>query len=236
MKIFDVNIVNNIFDVSRNKPKKITPPLLYIRNFDKDVVEIGNFRVQETEFGTIKRLPNGKFDELIFDKPVNLHKAFQLVRKAQDKYNICYGGKKVNDRLNRLEESEFIDKFKGKKFIKFVGASSKISAFELENGNVLKLSEKPHFALRDNVEDFDAPIWESGNYDGKYFYYIQKRCDKSNITLKDVENFEKRIKSYGYNVTDMGLGQIGRGEDGKLYLIDYECAIPATEDIEFLFD
>ena len=235
MKIFDVNSVNNIFDVSRNKPKKITPPLLYIRNFDKDVVEIGNFRVQETEFGTIKRLPNGKLDELIFDKPVNLHKAFQLVRNAQDKYNICYGGKKANERLNRLEESEFINKFKGKKFTKFVGAGSKISAFELENGNVLKLSEKPHFALRDNVEDFDAPILESGNYDGKYFYYIQKRCDKSNITLKDVENFEKIIKSYGYNVTDMGLGQIGRGEDGKLYLIDYECAIPATDDIEFLF-
>lgn len=79
--------------------------------------------------------------------------------------------------------------------------------------------------MRNKTEDFDAQVLKKGTIKKQYFYYIQKKYSKKGVTQHDVDLMEKKILSKGYIANDLYEGQIGKDKDGKIYLIDPECAV-----------
>lgn len=189
--------------------------------------------VLKTAFGTIRYLKNGKLSELEFNKALTLHDALEQVKKAQHGYNICGYGLARNDSKLDCLANAFDLRLQNMKFTKFLGAGGTALALENQDGNVVKLCFQDQFKMRQELEDFDAPVYRKGHIYKRYFYYVQEKCSKEGITQKHVDQMEKRITDKGYIVTDLFEDQLGFGKDGKVYLIDPECAHHPMKENEF---
>lgn len=189
--------------------------------------------VLKTVFGTIRYLKNGKLSEFEFNKALSLQDALEQVKKAQHNYNICgYGLARNDSKLDSLANA-FDLRLKKMKFTKFLGAGGTALALENQDGNVVKLCFEDQFKMRQGSEEFDAPVYRKGNIYKRYFYYVQEKCSKEGIAQKHVDQMEKRIIDKGYIVTDLFEDQIGFGKDGKIYLLDPQCAHHPLKESEF---
>ena len=123
-------------------------------------------------------------------------------------------------------------RFKNMKFTGFLGSGYSALALENQDGNIVKFCTDDHFAMRNKTEDFDAQVLKKGTIKKQYFYYIQKKYSKKGVTQHDVDLMEKKILSKGYIANDLYEGQIGKAKDGKIYLIDPECAVDPAKKAE----
>lgn len=178
----------------------------------------------KTDFGTINYSKDKSFSNIEFKKPLSLKEAFTGVKHLQDEYKIHKYGLATYGYAYKSFVENFSEEFKDMKFTKYLGAGNRAFAFENEEGNVLKLSEYSHFPFDRPVEDFDASVTIRGKC-----YYIHEKCSRENITQKHVDIMTKRIEEKGYEAFDMSVDQIGFDKNGKLVLLDPECARDAEK-------
>lgn len=124
--------------------------------------------------------------------------------------------------MTDLSGSEILDT----KITKLLGSGSTAIVFETEDGKVLKITDGNQFRMNRPVEDFDAPIYKRGKC-GHTHYYLEEKCSNRGLTVEFVEMIREKIKEKGYRIYDLDefdVHQIGLSKEGKLYLVDHECA------------
>lgn len=112
------------------------------------------------------------------------------------------------------------------KIKKFLAQGSSAIVFETEDNRILKLTKGNHFPLNRPPEEFDVPILKKGKI-GKIYYYLEEKLYQHELSEPFVEEIKERIKNKGYKTFDIydgDINQIGLSKDGKLYLLDPECA------------
>lgn len=196
---------------------------VFKRSLNKDIFERTSDKVLQTKYGTV-HYHNGKFVYLEFNKSKNLKDTLKAIKYVQNKYDLLSYGISRYEHTYKDFEKAFGDKFKDMKFVRYLGAGNSAMAIENEEGKVLKLSALNQFALDRKPEKFDARIYESGTTDSGYHYYLQEKCDITKIKKDDIGKISKMIEDAGYTPFDMSEDQIGIANDGKVYLIDPECA------------
>lgn len=118
------------------------------------------------------------------------------------------------------------EKLANTKIKKFIMQGSRAIVFETDDNRILKLTIGNHFPLNRPVEDFDVPIYEKGKI-GKIHYYLEEKLYQHGLSKPFVDTIKERIKNKGYRTFDIfdgDINQIGLSKDGKLYLLDPECA------------
>ncbi|MBR1424672.1 hypothetical protein IJ579_03825 [bacterium] len=109
---------------------------------------------------------------------------------------------------------------------RYVGRGVCAIVFETADGDILKLTEGSHFPLGRPHECFDVPIFRKGKA-GKVTYYFEEKLMQHDLNKYFVLKVKEMIAKCGYKASDLGeydIHQIGISDDGKLYLIDPECA------------
>ena len=194
-----------------------------IKPLTKDVFEKHNTKNIKIDYGTLNYGKDNKFIDFTFDKPQNLKDTFQILKHIEDTYKISKYGLLTYSHIYKSFVEDFEEKFKDMKFVRFLGVGNNAIALENTEGKVLKLTSSDTFEFRGGKEDFDANIFEVGK--GKrFYYYIQEKCSKENLSQSDVDTMSKMIEEKGYTAFDMSTDQIGFNSSGKLCLIDPECA------------
>lgn len=118
------------------------------------------------------------------------------------------------------------EKLSNIKIKNFLAQGSSAIVFETDDNKILKLTKGNHFPLNRPTEDFDVPIYEKGKI-GKIHYYLEEKLYQHGLSEPFVETIKERIKNKGYRTFDIfdgDINQIGLSKDGKLYLLDPECA------------
>ena len=176
-----------------------------------------------------------------FKKPLSLSDSIEITQNATKEYNMQQYGLINDNKAIDLLKYSFAPEFKYMKFTKYLGSGRNVIVFENENGNAVKLCTRNHFAFRDTnrLEDFDAPVLKKGRVNN-FSYYIQEKCSKEDIEKKHIFLMEKMMKDKGYMVFDLCESQLGFGKNGKLYLLDAECArapqkIRESKDLDFYY-
>lgn len=141
-------------------------------------------------------------------------------------HNVC-GYKHVADNIDELmyniEKNPELSQIK---IAKRIGSGASAIVYEIEDGDVLKLTKGSHYPLFRPHEEFDVPIKKEGKA-GKIHYYIEEKLYQHSLHEGFVQDIKNRITNKGYKVYDLGnfdINQIGFSKEGKLYLLDPECA------------
>lgn len=182
----------------------------------------------------------GEPNRIIFKKPVTVTEALDSILntpKAAIKKRL----------LSKLHTEEALyamkvdlERIKGLKDIKIkqlYGMGVYALAFETTDGKILKISGKSHFPGNRKPASFDLPILKSGK-SGYTYYYLEEKVSQGDLTQEELRKFVKGIKAKGYTMKDYLIHinldgsddvikeeQFGRAKDGKIYLIDPDCAI-----------
>ncbi len=159
--------------------------------------------------------------QIEYKKPIPLYKALvALHRTEQNNVPILSDDDVFIHEVIKNHEISSV------KVVKFVGKGSSAVVFETEDGNILKLTTGNHFPLNRPIEDFDTPIFKKGKI-GKIRYYFEEKLYQHGLTNGFVDIVRDMIKQKGYktyDLYDMDIQQIGISKEGKLYLLDPECA------------
>ena len=118
------------------------------------------------------------------------------------------------------------EKLSNIKIKNFLAQGSSAIVFETEDNRILKLTKGNHFPLNRPPEEFDVPILKKGKI-GEIHYYIEEKLYQHGFSEPFVEEIKAKIKNKGYKTFDIydgDINQIGLSKDGKLYLLDPECA------------
>lgn len=215
--ILSVNNYTRILDTGKTfKPA-------FKRSVSNDSFENTSDRITQTKYGTI-HYHNGKFMYFDFSRPKNLKDALKAIKYVNEKYKLSEYGVATYDYTYKNYERAFAKKFDNMKFIRYLGSGNTAMALENTEGKVLKLSARNQFGFDRKPEKFDARVYENGTTEDGYYYYIQEKCDRSRIKQEHIDKISQMIEDSGYNPFDMSEDQIGIAGDGKVYLIDPECA------------
>ena len=109
---------------------------------------------------------------------------------------------------------------------KFITTGSSAIVFETPDEKILKLTLGNHFPMNRPHEGFDVPVYEHTK-SGKVHCYIEEKLYQHGLSEIFVEEIKNCIKKKGYRTFDIydgDINQIGISKDGKLYLLDPECA------------
>ena len=145
-------------------------------------------------------------NEVVYKRPLTLTGALQECQKSD---------KRISATESRLDI-----------FLKNVGRGSSAVVFETSDGNILKLTETNHFPLNRPVQSFDVPIYKHGKA-GKIHYYVEEKLFQHGLSEGFVSIMKDMIKAAGlrpYDLLDGDVFQLGMSKEGKLYLLDPECA------------
>ena len=154
----------------------------------------------------------------------NVENTEKAIKYVNEKYKLSEYGVATYDYTYKNYERAFAKKFDNMKFIRYLGSGNTAMALENTEGKVLKLSARNQFGFDRKPEKFDARVYENGTTEDGYYYYIQEKCDRSRIKQEHIDKISQMIEDSGYNPFDMSEDQIGIAGDGKVYLIDPECA------------
>lgn len=137
-----------------------------------------------------------------------------------------------NDLEGRMGTDVFIKELEKNKNLsekpvtKFIGKGKSAFVFETPDGKILKLTFGNHFPMNRAQENFDAPIYEHSR-SGKVHCYLVEKLYQHGLSDVFVEEIKNRIRKKGYRTFDIydgDVNQIGISKEGKLYLLDPECA------------
>lgn len=128
-----------------------------------------------------------------------------------------------DDYIHNIEKSPELAETK---ILKRIGSGSSAIVYETEDGDILKLTKYRHYPIFRQQEDFDVPIKKQGKA-GKIHYYFEEKLYQHNLNEVFVRLIKDMIRDKGYEIYDLGdfdIHQIGMTKDGRLYLLDPECA------------
>ncbi len=151
----------------------------------------------------------------IFNEPVTLKDALHKIKQKYPLYPDIFEKEISKDSALALQ--------KVKTFL-CSGASALV--FETFDGRILKLTHGNHFPMNRPIESFDVPVYKKGRI-GKVYYYIEEKLYQHGLSDGFTEIVKDMIRHEGYRTSDMYDGathQIGISKDGRLYLLDPECA------------
>lgn len=157
-----------------------------------------------------------------YNTPVPL---IQVLRdlKAKEQHEHRMQDSSLDVFIKNVAKDEVLSSNKVKKYVQ---KGSSAIAFETPDGDILKLSIGNHFPMSRPQENFDVPIKKQGR-SGKVFYYLEEKLYQHGLSEGFVEVIREKIKENGYRPSDLDdydIHQIGMSKDGKLYLLDPECA------------
>ena len=109
---------------------------------------------------------------------------------------------------------------------KYLNKGSNALVFETPDGKILNLTLGNHFPMNRPVESFDVPVYEHRKI-GKVHCYLEEKLYQHGLSDVFVEEIKDSIRKKGYrpfDIYDGDINQIGLSKEGKLYLLDPECA------------
>ena len=147
----------------------------------------------------------------------------ETLQEEKSRYSSHYTANDIDLYINSINKNQ---KLAQTKITKKIGEGSSAIAYETEDGDILKLTRERHYPLLRPHEDFDVPIKKQGK-SGKIYYYFEEKLYQHNLNEGFTQQVIDMIKDKGYRVYDFDkydTHQIGISKDGKLYLLDPECA------------
>ena len=139
-------------------------------------------------------------------------------------------------------DDEFVENYVANKNLKIksllsMGCTALV--FETADGRILKVSPYNHFPDGRKPDDFDLPAFSGKS--GYTHYYLQEKVSQENLSQSELREFVESIEKRGYYLHDYTIkkvdsgnvieaaeeinpAQFGRAKNGKIYLIDPECA------------
>ena len=136
------------------------------------------------------------------------------------------------DPQNKAEADVFIKELAKNKALSekpvknFIAKGTSAFVFETPDEKILKLTLKNHLPMNRPHENFDVPVYEHFKC-GKIHCYLEEKLYQHGLSDGFVKEMKNSIKKTGYRTFDICEGdvnQIGFSKDGKLYLLDPECA------------
>lgn len=221
----------------------ITPVNSYKVNFSGkeyvlNTLSSSSKKVDNCHFENIAKLvchADGELKQIIYSTQQSITTAFTRLLQTKNKF--------IKDELkasfhSELEIQRIIKDLKksqqiGDLYVKSLyGLGATAFAFELSNGNILKITQYNHFPDDREPTDFDAPIYEKGKIGENTYYYIEEKLFQTNIEQDEIKELCDYIESQGYelrDIKDIRTGkylerQFGKDEKGNLYLCDPGCA------------
>lgn len=156
-----------------------------------------------------------------------------LIEALQDDKKSILTNKKLygyqylaNEYDNFIQNIEQSPELAQTKIEKRIASGFSALVYETEDGDILKLTKYEHYPMFRPQEDFDVPIKKHGKA-GKIHYYFEEKLYQHNLNECFVKIIKKMIENKGYKTWDLGdfdTHQIGMSKDGKIYLLDPECA------------
>lgn len=166
--------------------------------------------------------------KIIFSEPTGLKDICDYFMQPTILRQLSFNWRCIRD-LQGLKTSKFAET----KIKELIGMGASALAFLLENGNVLKITYGKH--LRRELENFDIPVYEQGVLLPNIYYYIEQYADTESVTKDEILELINKIRAMSYEVCDVYDSfwvkndsvrdfQFGKTPDGKVYLLDPECA------------
>lgn len=150
-----------------------------------------------------------------YPQPITLRKALSKISNNGDEFADVFM-KDVSSDANLASQN----------VKSYLNRGSAAIVFETADGQILKLTEGNHFPLNRPHESFDVPIYKKGHI-GNIYYYFEEKLYQHGLSDVFVEEVKRNIREKGYrtfDISDTAVHQIGLSKDGKLYLLDSECA------------
>ena len=160
-------------------------------------------------------------NEVVYKRQLTLTGALQECQKSDKR--ISATETRLDIFLKNVSKNEELSNIKVSKYL---GRGSSAVVFETSDGNILKLTETNHFPLNRPVQSFDVPIYKHGKA-GKIHYYVEEKLFQHGLSEGFVSIMKDMIKAAGlrpYDLLDGDVFQLGMSKEGKLYLLDPECA------------
>ena len=160
-------------------------------------------------------------NEVVYKRPLTLTGALQECQKSDKR--ISAAETRLDIFLKNVSKNEELSNIKVSKYL---GRGSSAVVFETSDGNILKLTETNHFPLNRPVQSFDVTIYKHGKA-GKIHYYFEEKLFQHGLSEGFVSIMKDMIKAAGlrpYDLLDGDVFQLGMSKEGKLYLLDPECA------------
>ncbi len=159
----------------------------------------------------------------IYKKPIKISRALIAMQREE-----CRGALNPKDEIY----SKFVKcisknkELSGMRVSKFIGRGASAIVFETPDGKVLKLTNGNHFPLNRPQQEFDVPIHKKGKA-GSVHYYLEEKMYSHGLGEGFVDIMRDMIRKAGfkpYDMYDSDYFQLGMSREGKLYLLDPECA------------
>lgn len=197
----------------------------------KNLNKLDSFSLREPLYHRI--YTRGLFSQIRYEQPISVVRALEHLYKTKDtiiQENIisCHPKWCIKKYITALKMHPEIS---GKEVSALLGCGTFALAFETIDGKVLKLSINSHFPMDREPDFFDVPIYESFKLSNNTHYYLEKKLSQENISQQEMLSLCNLIRESGYEITDVWQfgkflsRQFGKDENGKLYLLDSECAI-----------
>lgn len=176
------------------------------------------------EVNTLKDVKSGDVTNITYPQAVELKSVLKDLLEAENIFTGVLGNKKALYKI--LKNTENNDKLKNQKVVKMLGVGNSAICFETDDGKVLKITDGNHFPMNRAVQPFDVLIYSKIKSKSVHFYFEEK-LNQYNMPDGFVQMLKDEIKAKGYRTYDLydtDLHQIGISKQGKLYLLDPECA------------
>ena len=166
----------------------------------------------------------GYVQSVEYGRPVTLKKALYDIKQSSQIDEGVAGHKPIVQRF--IDDLNLSGKILNKKIIKMLGSGSSAIAFETPDGKIIKITDGNHFPLNRPHALFDVPVYKKG-HKGKTYYYIEEKLYQHAMPVFWVDSVRDMIRDKGYRPFDLSeydTHQIGISKNGKIYLLDPECA------------
>lgn len=166
--------------------------------------------------------------KIVFPESTGLKNVCDYFMQPNILRKLSFNWRSIRD-LQALKTSKFAET----KIKELTGMGGSALVFLMEDGDVLKITYGKH--LRRELESFDIPVYEQGVLLPNIYYYIEQYADTESVTKEEILELINKIKAMGYEVCDVYDNfwvkndsvrdfQFGKTPDGKVYLLDPECA------------
>ena len=162
----------------------------------------------------------------MFDSPVSLGKAISEISADDTMVDMlsCYKYF-VKKTLAQIQHDLSLTKnLKDLKVTGMINYGQTAFVFETEDGDILKITSRDHFLGR-KPENFDVKIKKHIKVNpGSFCHYYLEEKTSEDFSDGELSDFADEIKNRGYKIVDSRWEQFGKTKDGRMVLIDPECA------------
>lgn len=191
---------------------------------------------------SVELTPNTRLKSISFKDGTDVDKALGSMAYTQNRYleKLLVGRLHPPEELQAVHRDIIqVENIKNLKIKSLLSMGRTALVFETADGRILKVSPYNHFPAGRKPDEFDLPAF-SGN-SGYTHYYLQEKVSQENLSQAELKEFVDTIKQRGYYLKDYTIkktsgdaiielgeeinpAQFGRAKNGKIYLIDPECA------------